>query len=81
MVVNGAGNGAPAEACDCAELWVTRTVTLHDGAQVVGRAASSAERGRRQIAAPKAYSRQHAVPVARIAALAEARPPTGARRR
>ncbi len=66
------GELVPAEACDCAELWVTRTVTLHDGAQVAVKSGFQCLKEAADKLSPKAYSRQCGVPVARIAALAEA---------
>lgn len=71
----------PAEACDRAELWVTRTVTLHDGAQVAVKSGFQCLKEAADKLSPEAYSRECGVPVARIAALAEALPPMGARRR
>ncbi len=64
------GELVPAEACDRAELWVTRTVTLHDGAQV------AVKSGFQCLKEPPINCRRRrtaecGVPVARIAALAE----------
>jgi tetrathionate reductase subunit A len=72
LVVNGAGEMVPAEACDRAELWVTRTVTLHDGAQVAVKSGFQCLKEAADKLSPEAYSRECGVPVARIAALAEA---------
>ncbi|MGQ5917386.1 tetrathionate reductase subunit TtrA [Serratia sp. IR-2025] len=71
VVVNGAGELVPAEACDRAELWVTRTVTLHDGAQVAVKSGFQCLKEAADKLSPEAYSRECGVPVARIAALAE----------
>ncbi|PYA67349.1 tetrathionate reductase subunit TtrA, partial [Serratia marcescens] len=58
-------------ACDRAELWVTRTVTLHDGAQVAVKSGFQCLKEAADKLSPEAYSRECGVPVARIAALAE----------
>ncbi|MGQ5792077.1 tetrathionate reductase subunit TtrA [Serratia sp. IR-2025] len=72
LVVNGAGELVAAEACDSAELWVSRTVTLHDGVQVGVKSGFQCLKEAADKLSPEAYSRQCGVPVARIAALAEA---------
>ncbi|MDQ9557775.1 FAD-dependent oxidoreductase, partial [Serratia marcescens] len=58
LVVNGAGVLVAAETCDRAELWVIRTVTLHDGAQVAVKSGFQCLKEAADKLSPEAYSRE-----------------------
>ena len=72
MVIDRAGELAPAPTCPAATLRVTRALTLLDGTQVTVKSAFQLLKESADALSLDAYSRQCGVPVARIEQLADA---------